>query len=350
MLPKKQINNITDTTDYGIEYFRSHRAEIEWRTLRPSRKLHPINVCGSPPRPIFAAGLFAAFDKVYNAVDKSIAVRPGFFSEHFGMEMAAYFMNLNSDHPHLVAQQPWRVCRDETGVFIQSENGIGLARNLSAGRWHIFYAARASQLQPSNLALEIMSSINYALDKEVAFRRPSLLFPELCNEPAVLRAAWGVFINTVFSPTSRKGEVCGRRSERNRFLFIDRLHEARRDKDACANVIASLAAIPQLMLLRGWCGGTPFHDSCEYNITQLIEWMLEYQHDSTSFHLKNEQQIRDKLLTVQDNDGFTPLHRAALSKNRNLCERLLSAGASPTIVDRYGYSALYYLEEFAAWV
>lgn len=344
MLSEKQIPNISITADCGIEYFRNHLVEIEARARRSVPNVVPIAVSGKSPRYVFTAGLFPAFDKAWRAVDKSLSERPGCFPEHFGMEMAACFMNLNCDHPSLIAQQPWSVCSGTEGVFIQSGNGIRLARTASGDGWHLSHADRAWQMQPSNLALEVMTSINYALDSEIAFPRPSLLFPNLSDNPAVQWAAWGIFIGTVFSPTSCRGDAYGRRIEEKRFLFIDRLHEARHDTEAREDVIASLAVVPQIMFLRGWCGGTPLHDSCEYSITRLVECILDFKLNDVSFQLKGQQQTRDKLLTAKDNDGFTPLHRAALSKDQHLFERLLSAGSNPNIEDRYGLKALSYLE------
>jgi hypothetical protein len=344
MLSENQTPNISTPADCGIEYFMNHLAEIEVRALRSVRDVVPIAVRGLSPRHVFTAGFFPAFDKAWRAVDKSLSERPGCFPEHFGMEMAACFMNLNCDHPRLIAEQPWSVCSGKEGVFIQSGNGIRLARTASGGGWDLSHADRALQMQPSNLAVQVMTSINYALDGEIAFPRPSLLFPNLSDNPAVQWAAWGIFIGTVFSPTSRRGDGYGRRSDENRYLFIDRLHEARHDANAREDVIASLAVLPQIMFLRGWCGGTLLHDSCEYSITRLVEWILDFGSNDVSFQLKGKRQTRDKLLTAQDNDGFTPLHRAALSKDQHLFERLLSAGSNPHIEDRYGMIALSYLE------
>ena len=49
---------------------------------------------------------------------------------------------------------------------------------------------------------------------------------------------------------------------------------------------------------------------------------------------------RRALLTLQDKDGYTPLHIAAGYLNRGVVRLLLAAGADPELSDRQGRSAL----------
>ena len=339
------MNKVIPTIhDCGVGYFTSHLAEFEARALRAYPFSDPISVCGISPRRLFTAGLFPGFDKTWRVVDNCLSAGAGTFPNYFGMEMAACYLNLNCDHPRLMAGLPWRVCSDEDGIFIKSEHGIRLARAASGNRWVLSVTDKALPVQPSDLAMQVRNFIDQALDREISLRRPSLVFPKLADNCVLQRVAWEVFMGTVFSPTSRAGDAYGRRRETGRFLFIDRLHEARHNANACDDVIAALEVLPQLMFVRGWCGGTPLHDSCEYSITQLVEWILDYTCDAVSFKTRGESRTLNDLLAAQDNDGCTPLHRAALSNDHNLYELLLSVGAPPHTRDRYGLAAVSYLE------
>ena len=46
-------------------------------------------------------------------------------------------------------------------------------------------------------------------------------------------------------------------------------------------------------------------------------------------------------MNIQDNDGYTPLHRCALKANENICRLLLEHNAAVNIQDTWGYTPLH---------
>jgi hypothetical protein len=348
-------NTKTNTfeTKSALDYFRAGLPQLSAQVLRERPAANPISVHGGMPRQHFTAGLFPALHDCIVKVDTGNRLTN---SEVHGV--AALYLNLNSFNRKLDAQRPWKVFSvkgspEECSII--SENGVGLRYN--QGSWNFIHNAGESLSSYctedcSSLLSPVAAAVSEALRNRLLSTRKSLLFPTLVGQDSRLKdqadIAFAIHWNSIFSPTSPLGDNFGRKVDSNRYVIIDALHRARSESNAGELLINLLEQMPQLIFAKGWCGGTMLHDSCEYEINPLIDYILEKSSRGITF-IKNGSEVTltlDTILQIQDKDGFTPLHRIAYAGDSKRFDQLILLGANPYSVDRYGYTAKEVLSRF----
>lgn len=94
----------------------------------------------------------------------------------------------------------------------------------------------------------------------------------------------------------------------------------------------------------------PLHEAAKMGKTEEVEKLLAFgtcevneldQFGQTALHIASFEGHKDVVLllikkmaslSVQDKNGWTPLHSAASSRNLEICEILIKEGADPCIV------------------
>lgn len=331
------------------------RIELPKVTVRALQRIPVpafIPVEGPMVRSYFTAGLFPALNDCLQELERNLHVTP--FDQH---SVAAIYLNLNSDNPKLAHLKPWNVhsiCGVSGSEQIIAKNGVGLKRSMHS--WVLTPKVDTTDYKINEIdpdLQKVLSAVNYALEQKLNSRCSSILFPSLVgsNEECKrhLAIAYALHKNTAFSPTSKLGHEFGRSIRGSLFQVVDALHRAQSADEGIQSIIGVLNELPQLIFCRGWCGGTILHDSCEYRILPLIEYVLDRAKTGVEFvkdGVKTTLFI-DDLLRWQDRDGFTPLLRAAISGDAEIYKLLHSKTANVNSCDRYGYTAAFIAKQLS---
>jgi len=310
-----------------------------------------------PETPIrhFTAGAFAAMH------DTAAQLVPGQSAEEreIFLSVCKIFLSYNCDHEKMAGLSDWRVVElhaadgaahkaliAQNGLLLDpwravaadgqqhSEFGVGL------GKLPGCEVTPGSECEAHRIEEPLRELIEGAISRASSANGYRLTLPQSGDghSEELLRLARGIMAGLWSSPTAQRIELLGRARFPGRFDFIDTLHEARTDSKAVSQTIAYLEQLPVLAITPGWCGGLVLHDSAQYGISGLVDWVLERAKDGIVWETAQGPQTRylRDILSHRDRDGATPLHRAGQSAYWEIAERLLELGADPFIGDRYG--------------
>ena len=80
-------------------------------------------------------------------------------------------------------------------------------------------------------------------------------------------------------------------------------------------------------------GQSPLHIACEKGLSRITERLLNNEQHPLKIKIGFVSKRIAPLIDVQDVNGHTPLHLAAIGSHRKCCELLIDAGANPDILN-----------------
>ena len=188
----------------------------------------------------------------------------------------------------------------------------------------------------------LKGEVQRQLASRVSAGHPALLFPGAAGgEGIALRGLSQLLLaatrNSPYNETLQEREAGSKR-----FAFINLLHSWRRDGSGTEELLTTLRERPAILAIPGWCGGTVLHEAAEFGNVRLMEGILKLakEHEPIRDIVNRRSLTFQQLLSLRNRDGDTPLHLANFEGHTAAKELLLSVGADPGAMDRFGNPAV----------